>query len=185
MDGVFGTEAFEALGPQLATLGLAALLAGGIGLERELQGKPAGLRTHILVGLSSALLVLLGDVYVARFHSEFGGGLVQADPIRLIQAVVVGISFLGAGTILHEGGSRVEGLTTAASILLTAGIGIAVALGAGALAACVTVAVVALLVVLRRLERWLGSKAAHTGAESVREERVGDRTGGAPPGAAS
>lgn len=112
------------------------------------------------MGVGAALLVLLGDVYVARFESEFGGGMVRADPIRLIQAVVVGISFLGAGTILHEGGSRIEGLTTAASILLTAAIGIAVALGAGILAACVTGSVVILLPLLGRLELWLGSKQA-------------------------
>lgn len=94
MEPVVGAIDGAALLAQLRIIGLAALLAGLLGLEREIKGKPAGLRTHILVGVGAALLVLLGDVYVARFESEFGGGMVRADPIRLIQAVVVGISLV-------------------------------------------------------------------------------------------
>ena len=86
-------------------------------------------------------------------------GLVQADPIRVIQAIIVGISFLGAGTIVHDRGANVEGLTTAASIFFTAGIGIAVAVGKTALAVQTTILALAVLFVIGWGERrWMDSK---------------------------
>ncbi len=104
---------------------LAVVLGGVTGYERELAHRPAGLRTHMLVAASATLIVGLGNVLVANFQVT---RQVTSDPIRLIEAVIVGVSFLGAGTILHrERDLRVEGLTTAASLLFTAGIGIAVA----------------------------------------------------------
>jgi putative Mg2+ transporter-C (MgtC) family protein len=105
---------------------LAGLLGGVIGIERELADKPAGLRTHILVAAGCALLVVLAEGSVDYFQRHTPEEQIIADPIRVIQAIVIGISFLGAGTIIHYGNRRVEGLTTAASIFLTAGIGIAV-----------------------------------------------------------
>jgi putative Mg2+ transporter-C (MgtC) family protein len=145
----------DALWSQLGTLAISGALAGLLGLERELARKPAGLRTHILVGLGSALFMLLGEDVLQR-HAADGGG-VHGDPIRVIQAIAVGISFLGAGTIIHDGGARVEGLTTAASILIAAGIGIAVAVGRVPLAVAVSVAVVLILFVLGRLEERMGT----------------------------
>jgi putative Mg2+ transporter-C (MgtC) family protein len=125
-----------------------------IGLERELAAKPAGLRTHMLVAGASALLVLLGDIMI----NQYGDGLlieaVQADPIRIMEAIITGISFLGAGTIIfrnHE--ESVEGLTTAASILFAAAIGIAVALDQYTLASILTVVVIAILFGLGYIER--------------------------------
>lgn len=105
---------------------LAAVLLGGvIGYERELADKPAGLRTHMLVAASATLIVGLGESLVSMFQPTES---LRFDPIRLVEAVIVGISFLGAGTILHrEKDLRVEGLTTAASLLFTAVIGISVA----------------------------------------------------------
>lgn len=115
----------EILGAMLLSL----LLGGLIGFERETANKPAGLRTHMLVAAAVTLIVDLGDVVIASFRQETMGGLVQTDPLRIIEAVTAGISFLGAGTILRrQKGETVEGLTTAASILFTAAIGIAVAL---------------------------------------------------------
>lgn len=114
---------------------IAALLGGIVGIEREFAERPAGLRTHMLVGATAAFFVLLANRMLASFAPD---DVVNADPVRVVEAIVVGISFLGAGTILkyREDGQRmVEGLTTSASILSVAAIGIAVALDAYILAA--------------------------------------------------
>ncbi len=110
----------------LGNIALAMLLSGLIGLEREAADKPAGLRTHMLVGGVAALLVGLSNVIVEAFVVDRSA--LRADPIRIIEAIVAGVSFLGAGTIIRgrkEG--QPEGLTTAASLLFVAGIGVAVA----------------------------------------------------------
>jgi len=113
----------------LAYVGLAMLLGAAIGLEREIEDKPAGLRTHMLVAGAAASFVALGDVMIKHFDMALGGELVRSDPIRIIQAVITGVSFLGAGTIIRHGSTRrVEGLTTAASILFAAAMGVCVAL---------------------------------------------------------
>lgn len=120
----------------LGKIAIASILGGVVGIEREFAEKPAGFRTHMLVCAASAFFVLLAGLTVSSFEQQ---SLVTIDPIRLIEAVIVGISFLGAGTILkntREG--SVEGLTTSASILLVAAIGIAVALDAFILAVGVT-----------------------------------------------
>jgi len=114
---------------QIEVLGevvLAVILGGLIGLEREIAEKPAGLRTHMLVAVSATMLVALGNTIVANFKlSEY----MQADPVRIIEATIIGISFLGTGTILQrEKQGKIEGLTTAASVLAVATIGVAVAL---------------------------------------------------------
>ncbi len=108
----------------------AMLLGGVVGLEREMGDKPAGLRTHMLVAGAAALLVSLDRSITATFARQFGStGVFRADPIGVIQAVVTGVAFLGAGTIIRErSGQRVGGLTTAASLLFTASIGISVGL---------------------------------------------------------
>ncbi len=121
------------IGLQLQVAGqvlLAMFLSGLIGYERETKEKPAGLRTHILVGGASALFVGLGDMVTRRMVESLGQNLVRVDAIRIIQAIVTGIAFLGAGTILRRSEPQQEearGLTTAASILFVSGIGIAVA----------------------------------------------------------
>jgi putative Mg2+ transporter-C (MgtC) family protein len=141
---------------ELAAIGriaLAGLLGGLIGLEREFAHKPAGLRTHIFVASASALLVILSDGIMDAFRQEQMAGFVMADPIRIVQAIVIGISFLGAGTIIHHRKARVEGLTTAASIFLTAGIGIAVAIGRPVLAAETTAFALIVLLAVGWIER--------------------------------
>jgi len=137
-------------------VGIAGVCGGIIGLEREISGKPAGLRTHIFVAASSALLMLLGLGLIEDSWSRSEQQVVAADPVRIIQAIIVGISFLGAGTIIHEGGVRVEGLTTAASILLTAAIGIAVAMHWYLLAFGGALAPVLVLAVVGRIEEAVG-----------------------------
>lgn len=108
----------------LGQLLLAALLGGAIGLERELAGKPAGLRTNILI-CSGATLFTLMSVQLA---SE-GTGHVMGDPTRVAAQIASGVGFLGAGTILHARGS-VSGLTSAATIWVVAAIGMAIGAGA-------------------------------------------------------
>jgi putative Mg2+ transporter-C (MgtC) family protein len=139
----------------LGDVGLATLLGGLIGLERELADKPAGLRTHMLVAATSALLVGLSDMLVDSFSAS-GGAQYGTDPIRVVQAIVIGIGFLGAGTIIQRGRSEnIEGLTTGASLLLAASLGICVALKQFALAISVTVLALVVLCLLGLLEKWL------------------------------
>lgn len=140
----------------LMVVGLAMVLGAAIGFEREAADKPAGLRTHMLVAGASAFLVALGDVVVVQFDLDLERQLIQADPIRLMEAVITGVSFLGAGTIIrHRGSGYVEGLTTAASVLFAAAIGMAVALSQGLLAIGVTIMVLIILRGLSFLRRQL------------------------------
>jgi len=115
------------LGDILLRLG-AALVAGGlIGLERSYHGRPAGFRTHTLVCLASALLMLV-TVYESQWFVQQSSARVVIDPTRMAQGIMTGIGFLGAGVIMREGLS-VRGLTTAASIWVTAAIGILFGIG--------------------------------------------------------
>jgi putative Mg2+ transporter-C (MgtC) family protein len=119
---------------------IAMFLGGLIGLERELARKPAGFRTHTLVAGAAALLVGLSDILLERFSVEVYSGILRTDPIRIVEAIITGISFLGAGTIFRSGKDEgIEGLTTAASILVSSAIGISVALNQLVLAGGVTI----------------------------------------------
>ena len=145
--------------PQFQILGqvvLAALLGALIGLDREAADKPAGLRTHVLVASASTMLVALGNIAAAQFTVNLGEAIIRTDPIRIIEAVVTGVSFLGAGTIIrYRNKQKVEGLTTAASILVAAAIGIGVALSQIVLAVGVTIIVLIALRGIKILEVWL------------------------------
>jgi putative Mg2+ transporter-C (MgtC) family protein len=143
----------------LADLGLAMTLGGIIGIERELKDRPAGFRTHTLVAGSAALLVCIGQlVLIDERFSRMSN--VVADPLRLVEAVVAGVAFIGAGTIFanrHQG--TVSGITTAASLLIVAVVGVAIAfryyaLGLGAAALTLIV-----LSTLERIERKLAASA--------------------------
>ncbi|BAS27595.1 MgtC/SapB family protein [Limnochorda pilosa] len=131
----------------MVRLGLAAVLGGLVGLERESHGRPAGFRTHLLVALGSALVMLVSVYPFERFR---GLGF-SVDPTRIAAQVVSGIGFLGAGTILREG-ANVRGLTTAASLWVVAGIGLAVGSGYYLGALLTTALVVIALFWLNRLE---------------------------------
>ena len=132
---------------------MAMLLGGLIGLEREVASKPAGFRTHMLVAAAAALLVGLGDALVQSF-SAHGGESLSVDPVRIVQAIVIGIGFLGAGTIIQrERSDRIEGLTTGASLLLAAAVGVAVAVEQWILACSVTLLTLTVLAVLGRMEK--------------------------------
>jgi putative Mg2+ transporter-C (MgtC) family protein len=124
----------------------AALLGGLIGAEREYVGKAAGLRTHMTVALGAATFVL-----IALESGISGDGLA-----RVIEGVATGIGFIGAGTILkRDRESGIQGLTTAATIWLTAAVGTAAGAGHGWLAALCVVAAWIILTVMNRVERWV------------------------------
>jgi putative Mg2+ transporter-C (MgtC) family protein len=133
---------------------VAMVLGSVLGIEREFAGKPAGFRTQMLVAGASALLVGLARVLVDQFGDTFTGQLIRSDPIRVMQAIVVGVSFLGAGTIFRRPtGETIEGLTTAATVLLAAALGIACALNQFIVAIGVTVIALVVLRVLTLAER--------------------------------
>nr|WP_246351692.1 MgtC/SapB family protein [Deinobacterium chartae] len=129
------------------------LLGGLIGLERELANKPAGFRTHMLIAGTTALMAGLGLLLLQNFGNVVEGDLIRTDPIRILEATVAGVSFLGAGVIFRSRSSSPEGLTTAASILLAAGLGVAVALHAYVVAVGVTLLALLVLRALHSLER--------------------------------
>lgn len=113
----------------LLHVALASFLSGLIGLEREKVEKPAGLRTNMLVGGSVALLVSLGEIIVLRYTQLGVSEMISSDPIRIIQAIIMGVSFIGAGMVLQIADEhKIKYLTTAATILFSTGIGISVAL---------------------------------------------------------
>jgi len=128
----------------------ASVLAAAIGLERETKDKPAGLRTHMLVGIGAAAFFLI--------FVEFALGplkdaeAISPDPTRVIQGIVTGIGFLGAGAII-QGGGNVKGLTTGAGIWVSGGIGLACGAGYYVIAALVTAFTLLVLYVIGCLER--------------------------------
>jgi putative Mg2+ transporter-C (MgtC) family protein len=127
----------------LTRLLLAALLGGVLGYEREHQGKAAGTRTHMLVAMGAALCVLVPQQ----------GGMAIADLSRVMQGIVTGIGFLGAGAIIKHRSDDVRGLTTAAGIWMTASIGIACGLGREATAVLSTLLALIVLAVIPLLGR--------------------------------
>lgn len=136
----------------LVRLLIAAALAGVIGWERETVGKSAGFRTHMLVGIASAMFIIMAELVAVEFQGN--ADIVRLDPVRAIAAVATGIGFLGGGTIfLARGEDRVQGLTTAASIWATSAVGITVGLGHLLLATGATLLLVIVLRVMVRLDR--------------------------------
>jgi putative Mg2+ transporter-C (MgtC) family protein len=155
---------------QLALLGhvaFAGLLGGIVGFERELAERPAGLRTHMLLAAAAALLVGVADLLATRFAGEGYSHLVRVDPVRVVEAVVTAVGFLGAGTIFRHGAS-VAGLTTAASMLLVATLGIAVGLGQYVLASGATLLALVVLRLLPALERRMPKSASRATPDNMR-----------------
>lgn len=151
----------------LLKLLLATLLGGAIGLEREIAGKPAGLRTNILICVGAAIFTHL-SVYIAQIGFT-PDGRPYGDTTRITAQIVSGIGFLGAGAILHAHGA-VVGLTTAATIWVVAAVGTAVGAGAYVEAAGTTVIMMLVLIGLRPLERTVLSRRRHVSA-TVRVQR--------------
>jgi len=126
---------------------IAATLSGLLGFEREQKGKASGMRTHMLVGIGAALFVLVPQQ----------AGVTDADNTRVIQGLVAGIGFLGAGNILSKkNGESVHGLTTAASVWLTAAIGIAAGMGRESTAILSTALALVVLAMMPKVAGWVG-----------------------------
>ncbi len=132
----------------------ALFMCGLIGAEREVRDRPAGLRTHMMVGLAAAVYCLITLDLIAKFGE--GPDLVRLDPLRLIEAITGGVAFLAAGTIVFSRG-EVHGLTTGASLWLAAAVGLAVGLGLWGIAVATTVLALAVMRILLRVKPLLGS----------------------------
>lgn len=147
------------MGPELSIhllsrLLLASLLGGLIGLEREIHGRPAGFRTHLLVSLGSCLFTITSVEMYRVFGNFSGNGPIGVDPGRIAAQVVTGIGFLGAGAIIRERAS-IRGLTTAACLWVAAALGIACGIGLFWLAISVTLVALVNLLLLKEVERRL------------------------------
>lgn len=147
------------MGPELsvhllARLLLASFLGGLIGLEREIHGRPAGFRTHLLVSLGACLFTITSLEVYRTFGNFSGNGPVGVDPGRIAAQVVTGIGFLGAGAIIRERAS-IRGLTTAACLWVAAALGIACGIGLFWLAISVTLVALVNLLLLKEVERRL------------------------------
>jgi putative Mg2+ transporter-C (MgtC) family protein len=142
---------------------VAVVLGGVVGAEREWSGQPAGLRTHIAVALGAALFGSISTLGFVELEAVRDTTNVQIDVTRVASQVVVGIGFLGAGIIFREGG-HVKNLTTAASLWVTAAIGLAAGVGdigtAAAATAMLVLVLLALLPLRRLLRRWRPEEAA-------------------------
>ena len=126
---------------------LAALMSGIIGIGRERHGHAAGLRTHIIICIGSAMTAMVG------LYTMNNLGIAEADPLRISAQVMSGIGFIGVGTILIKGNSHVTGLTTAVGLWTTAVIGIAVGIGFFHGAVLATVITLFAMVILEKLEK--------------------------------
>ncbi len=157
---------FESSEPILRLL-FAMVIGGLVGLEREIHDRPAGLRTHILVCVGAALIMMI-SVEVSRSFA----GVMQSDPARIAAQVVSGIGFLGAGTILREG-ATVRGLTTAAGLWMAAALGLAA--GAGLYFYALGAVAIALisLSLLSRVELYVALKRSTGVVRVVARDRPG------------
>lgn len=135
---------------------VAMVLGGLIGVERELRNRPAGFRTHMLVAGASALLLGIGMIWLQQSRQIAPELQVRSDPLRLVEAVIAGVAFIGAGTIFSRGKTQtIAGITTAASLLMVAVIGVATGLRYYVLAVGATLLTLTTLTVLRWLDRSL------------------------------
>jgi len=133
-------------------LALAILLGGAIGLERESRGRPAGLRTHILVCLGATIIMIASTQMAILSQALPQASRIQVDPGRIAAGIVTGIGFLGAGAIIRIG-DLVRGLTTAGCIWFVAALGITIGQGLYALAIVSTVLALTVLLVLTQVEK--------------------------------
>src|SRR6059058_6311856 len=134
-------------GEALVRLALAAVLGGAVGFERELREREAGLRTHMLVAIGSALFTIVSAYGFHEFLTS-GQSVVRADPTRIAAQIVTGIGFLGAGAIIRQGLS-IRGLTTAATLWVVAAVGLAAGAGYYSVAVITTALVLIALYPLR------------------------------------
>jgi putative Mg2+ transporter-C (MgtC) family protein len=162
----------------LLRLLFAAFLSGLIGIEREVHGRAAGFRTHLLVGVATCLMVIVSEYFFKKYGGLSSNLAVRLDPARIAAQIVVGIGFLGAGVIIKSG-PMVRGLTTAACLWMVAGVGMAV--GTGLYAPAVMVAIIAMfnLVFLKQIERLIKKDhfctlVIHSSNSRENQKKIGD-----------
>jgi len=147
--------AFETETPVLEIalrMGVAILLGGLIGLEREFKDRPAGLRTHMMVSLAAATFTLLSAELISESTEE--SEIIRVDTLRIIEAVIGGVAFLGAGAIIRAG-RDVRGLTTGASLWMSGAIGVSCGGGYYVIAVTATILALIVLYLLNLFENWL------------------------------
>jgi len=157
-----GAEIIHFLTHEGLQLFLAIILGGLIGAEREIAGKPAGLRTTILICLGSTIFMMMSTKVAATGDPQ------MSDPARLAAGVVTGIGFIGAGAIMRNGGS-VYGLTSAATIWVVGGLGIAIGCYEYTVAILTTVVILFVLRLLSPLECYINEKCLPKGAKKLDE----------------
>jgi len=135
----------------IVKLMLAALAGGLVGLEREKHGRPAGLRTNLLVAVGSCVMVIVSEAFFVKYAMYNAESALRIDPSRVAAQIVTGVGFLGAGVILKEG-ATVRGLTTAASLWTVSGLGMAFGMGFYSLGGIATILVLVSLSFLKRLD---------------------------------
>lgn len=160
----------------------AILLGALIGIEREKRQRPAGLRTHILVCLASAIFAVIAIESVHKI--SLSGPEVRIDPIRVVEAVTAGVAFLAAGMIVFSRG-EVKGLTTGAGMWLAGAVGLSIGFGFWPIAIFATLASLAVLFILGRLEvalLWKSPEGSHQDEALKRREEDTARRGEAKQG---
>lgn len=148
-----GADTLETAG----RLGVAMLLGVILGIDREINRKPAGLRSHMLVSLAAASFTIVAFAIIDV--AEDFGDAVRVDPLRLMEAVVAGVAFLGAGAIIRGGGS-VQGITTGASLWLAGALGVACGVGFYGIAILTAVFGFVVLALIGWIERRVEQTAA-------------------------
>ena len=154
------------LGEAMVRLLVAVVFGATLGVNRERMGKAAGLRTHVLVTLGSALFLMLGVELLGEFSAEYERA--RMDPTRVLEGVIGGIGFLGAGSIIRHRNS-VEGVTTSATVWLAGAIGAGCGLGKYVLAAMALGFALLALILLRGVEGWLSQSDDSDG----NDEKIG------------
>ena len=138
----------------LVKLLLAALAGGLVGLERETHGRPAGMRTNLLVSVGACTMMIISEAFYIKYGMYGGDTALRLDPSRTAAQIVTGIGFLGAGVIIKEG-VTVRGLTTAASLWAVAGVGMAFGMGYFVLGGISTVFIVGSLLFIKKLDPYI------------------------------
>jgi putative Mg2+ transporter-C (MgtC) family protein len=138
-------------------MGMAVIFGAVLGLDREARDKPAGLRTHMLIALAAAVFTLL-TFELTRTALSFDD-LVRVDPVRVMEAVVAGVAFLGAGTIIQSRG-RIRGITTGASIWLAGAMGVAAGGGYYVIAVLTLGFTLVVMTLIGFLEHWATRRLA-------------------------
>ncbi|MCA1797342.1 MAG: MgtC/SapB family protein [Desulfuromonadaceae bacterium] len=175
LDDLFITEP---LGPEVLKLILAFTAGALIGIEREKHGRPAGLRTHVLVCTGACLMMIISEGIFAKYGHLNADGIARIDPGRIGAQIVTGIGFLGAGVIIKEG-ANVRGLTTAACLWYVAGVGMAFGFGMTAIGVFATVLAFIALFALKlmdavlRKDRFLRLSVVTLGDKDIFEEIKG------------